>query len=166
MARADEKKVIKALKWRAMPPLERKPATIEKLAKELGLSKVTIHSYFNKADAKAKGSEGENRWENVIDKAYEHAFRDKSSARDKECYARLTGNWIEKREDTLKFEPTASDYIEIAKRTAESLREDYRQLGGDCPVCGKHTQVRIEAYLGAEPEHTEDREVAALGLPT
>ena len=84
---------------------------------------------------------------------------------DRQNYGRMLGVFTDKREDTLRVEFTPTDRIRQARELRDELRRELDE-SGSCPLCGFSKVLRHEVCLDTESEHSEDREVAALGLST
>ena len=66
------------------------------------------------------------------------------------------GLLIEKREDTVRFEPSASDQVKWGIELVNRLREDFATYGGICPVCSKPQILLDEVCVDSEPEHSQE----------
>jgi len=78
----------------------------------------------------------------------------------------ITGSLVEKKEETVRFEPTPSDYARWTSDIVDGLRRHFTESGGVCPVCGGCQTLRNEVCLDTEPEHEPDNKVAALAFLT
>lgn len=79
-------------------------------------------------------------------------------------FAQLANELVEKRGEKLAVVSTA-DRIRVATELRDGLRREFQDTGS-CPICNFHKALRHEVCVDTEPEQSEDREVAALGLPT
>ena len=67
---------------------------------------------------------------------------------------------------TEKEELTSDDYIRIAIKTRDALREELKSSGGICPLCGKLPILHGEVCVDKEREPEPEREVAEMVLPS
>lgn len=79
--------------------------------------------------------------------------------------AQLTGDLVEKTEDTVKVEFTIADRQQAAADLIEGLRRE-TETTGICVVCGQRKALRLESCSNPEPEHTKDSEVATVAVST
>ena len=164
MKRPDYVKVLeKYATWLNTPDDERYPKTKVGFARLNNVSEQTLNNCDRKIEAESSRSE-DNAWDSYMVNLTNIVLKPTASASHMQLFATIKGKLVEKREDTVKFEPNASDYIEIGRRVIEQIRQDYQQFGGSCPVCGECQPVRHEAHLDTEPDLQENREVATLVL--
>ncbi len=167
---AEEKTAEKAAyyKWLDLPEDERSPIlTEDAYSKSVGVSRQTLIKWKKQRDTgefdirEAFRAEKKLIWD-----AFLGAVKTgKINAQLFRTFAQLANELVERKEDTLKLEFTANDRTRIARETINGLRENYQRNGGYCPVCSRPETLCIDAHLDTEPEHTEDREVAAVGIP-
>ena len=79
----------------------------------------------------------------------------KPSVKALEIAFKMLGILTDKREETIKFELTASDYTRIARETIEGQRAEYKASCGICPVCGKSELLLNESCVDTEPQYSE-----------
>jgi len=79
-------------------------------------------------------------------------------------FAQLAGQLVEKREENLKVEFTASNRISIARDLVEGLKNELRDTGV-CVICGQRQAFHADPCLHQGREQHEEDEMAALALP-
>ena len=84
------------------------------------------------------------------------ASADKGNAQAQRLAKQLSGELVEKREDTVKFEPSTANYIEWAREVVSQLRDNWRQDSGICPVCSRPQVLLKEVRVDTEQEHGEE----------
>ncbi len=171
---ADEKTTEKAkyYEWLDLPPDERSsanmPLTQDEYGKANNVSRPTLIKWREKrsnGDFNLQSFLTDNK-KLLADALLLAAKNPRTNATALKLFAQLTGDLVEKKEETVKLELTANDRTRIARETINGLRENYQRNGGYCPVCSRPEALRLDAHLDTEPEHTEDREVAAVGIST
>lgn len=80
----------------------------------------------------------------------------RGNAQSQKLAKQLSGEFIEKREDTLKFEPSTADYINWGRQLLEELRQDWQENGGTCQVCSRPQVLLEEVRMDSEQEHREE----------
>jgi hypothetical protein len=117
--------------------------------KHIGITATTQNLYkerLEKAREEAKASD----YDAFEARLKELAFSPKSTSRDRELYARIRGWLVEKREDTVKFEPSASDYATITENIIGRLRENWENNGGVCVICGRPKTLLAEPCVDTD----------------
>lgn len=115
--------------WLATPPEERVLKTQKDLAKELDVTEVQLSRW--KTELKlyiAEPSEITALREHILDEAKKGGNAQ---------MARLAWDIMNPKEEIKEAGFTADDYINVAIKTIEQLRESYRSGGGSCPVCSR-----------------------------
>ncbi len=81
--------------------------------------------------------------------------------------AKTLGQIVDKQELTHKFEVSPDEYISIGKRLIERLRQQVKECGGSCPVCGIATVLseQIREDTGQDIRDSPLAVVATSGLP-
>jgi len=88
---------------------------------------------------------------NMLDNAYKLGIEGKYKYA--ELWAKMTGNYVDKSESSVKVEFTANDYARVAEQVIGGLRASYAEHGGICPVCGRFEILLSESCLDTEPQH-------------
>lgn len=150
MDKAQRKKRFYA--WFDTPPTKRRPRFQSQLAKELGVTSATLNTWRKKREAEKKVTiplekelekissfsteellaiaiKGDNAKMSHLAKIQMWFIGMKEgNYKSLESYLKSTGEFIEKREDTVKYELTTEDREQIARRSAEILR-DFSERG-------------------------------------
>ena len=175
---AEEKTAEKAeyYKWLDLPEEERSPILTEDVySKSVGVSRTTLIKWRGQRDkerVKENAGEFDIREAFLTDQkliwdAFMKAVKaDRINATLFRTFAQLANELVERKEETVKLELTASDRTRIARETINGLRENYQRNGGYCPVCSRPEALRIDARVDTEPEHAEGGEVATVAVST
>lgn len=91
-------------------------------------------------------------------------IQEKGSAKHIEMALKLVGLLIDKKEETVKFEFTTSDKLQLTAAIINGLREE-KGVTGVCPVCFQREALCIESCLDSKPEYSDDREMEAVEVP-
>lgn len=111
--------------WLSTPPEERIPKTQKELAKELGVHETQLSIWKKELNLQsAKPSEVTV----FLDSIYKHAVEGKNA-----MYARLWWDITHPKDEAKGAEFTADDYINAGNK----LIEQYREVGGSCPMCNR-----------------------------
>jgi len=106
-----------------------------------------------------------NEQEMVADESLVKAC-EKGNSSALRIYYQRTQKLLDKKEETIKYEPSPDEYIRLAQRVVQGLKDSCRETGGVCPICGFGQALYDAPRLDTEREHEEDGEVAALAVST
>jgi len=149
----------KILAWYDTP--ERQPKTQRELSLELNVS----DAYISQVIAESKGKKRSKAFDirkylrselPEMAEALVATIKSKKSAKSIELALKVLGELVEKQEVTNKFELGAVEYREITGRVLAQLRDSYKELGGNCPVCGQPHPLLEEPRLDSEQDRAED----------
>ncbi len=153
--------IEKFAEWYYTPINERDPINQKEFSKKWNVSEVTLSKWKKNFEKEVYSDQAEH--EAFMDKLKAMATTGKPTSRHMEIYAKLKGWYTEKPEE--KVELSAYDYIQIGNRVIQGFRDNLRERGGNCSVCGQPVPIPEEPLLDNQQEHSQPSEVAAVGVP-
>ncbi len=144
------------LKWLANPNGE----TQQQLSKRIKTSETTLiiwkKAYTNQN--KTKEEMGEEAFMAMLKAAKG------GNATAGRVVMQAVGMLDEKQEDRNPTDFSPEQYIEIAIRIVNQLKQQYGQGGRNCPVCNRPPPIPTEVCVSSEQEHRPDSKVGSVAL--
>ena len=146
--------------------IKRNTEEIKKICADVGISMPTYYAYKkeyidSKEEYKFDISKALQRDESKIYQALMAKVTDRNAKSINDALRMLTEL---KRGQESKGELTPNDYTNLAIRTRDALREEFRQSNGVCPVCLRPKILLEEPSLHSEQEHSPNSEVGIVEL--
>jgi hypothetical protein len=165
----------KFIAWYETPEKKRRPRFASQWGIDNNVPKATVSSWVKKYK-KAHLIEGSLVDDNFDIKDFLATHRKdvvkalmtsvkKGNSKGIETSLKLLGELTEKKEETKKFELSASEYIAIGRKVVERFRADYEKSGGNCPLCHRPKVSGNELCVDAKPEQSESGEMATVAVP-
>jgi hypothetical protein len=136
--------------------------TESSICEYLGITPVTKGKWKEQLTRVDNPADKDNKFTKVLATLEKKAIEGKNP-QNARVYKELL-EYLRKQGDNGNREPNATDYNIIAIRTRDTLRKEYRESGGVCPICNQSKTLPNEPRLGAEHEREADRQVATLGI--
>jgi hypothetical protein len=105
----------------------------------------------------------DTRLTEIIDKLFKKALTEHDPKNARALKELLS--FVEKQGDNGNREPNATDYNIIAIRTRDTLRKEFNNGSGSCPVCG-FTKALHKPHINPEPELRTDNPVGTVAVPS
>lgn len=143
------------LKWFSNPQGE----TQQQLSKRIGVSETTLIIWKKAHTQKNKTNEelGKETFDAMV-----RAAKAGNAAAGRTVMQAL-GMLIEKEEDKHPTDFTPEQYIEIAVRIINRLKQQY-QSGGDCPVCNRPSLLHSEIRQDTGQDKTESSPILSIPI--
>lgn len=142
--------IEKFIDWQSLSEVERKklglPLTQAEFAIAHGVSASVVTQW------KKHTTIDELLIKELKDRIYNSAMGKEAKSKDRELAAKVF-NLMSPQDITLKMELTANDYARVAEQVTGQLRDNYKEHGGICPVCGRYEALLPKLCLDTEPQY-------------
>jgi hypothetical protein len=134
------------------------------IAKHLNISQALATKWNRRLSDEETGSDDD--FKSFMSMLRREVFKNRASPKDRELYSKLNNWLVDRKEEKVTLDFSATDHNRIATNIIQRLREEYQEHRGICPVCSRPDLLDEKLRLDTNTDKASEKsEMAVVGLP-